>query len=230
MIRFDAVVERLALAAFNRRPVLLVIARDGGFMGVTAVDGDRLGNPLAADGLREKASGGLGLPVLCEPTVKGLAGFVHDAIERAPLAFHPDRGLIHPPAAAHRARAAVERLCPLRTVLHDPALDRRVVDRHPALLQQFFHMPIAHGVGDIPAHAHAHDLLWDMGALEAHRHRHSPSLSTRSHREGSYPKLPPMKTCDRTAQKARARVNHGYYRQVYTALDDPQRAAITRVL
>jgi TnpA family transposase len=42
--------------------------------------------------------------------------------------------------------------------------------------------------------------------------------------------LPAFSTLQRAAQKARAQVNHGYYRQVYAALDDSQRAAITRVL
>jgi hypothetical protein len=37
-----------------------------------------------------------------------------------------------------------------------------------------------------------------MGSLEAHRHRLAPSHSTRSYREGSYPKSTQMKTCDRT--------------------------------
>ena len=42
--------------------------------------------------------------------------------------------------------------------------------------------------------------------------------------------LPAFSTLQRAAQKARAQVNYGYYRRVYDALDDTQRAAITRVL
>jgi TnpA family transposase len=42
--------------------------------------------------------------------------------------------------------------------------------------------------------------------------------------------LPAFSTLQRAAQKARAQVNYGYYRRVYDALDDTQRASITRVL
>jgi hypothetical protein len=42
--------------------------------------------------------------------------------------------------------------------------------------------------------------------------------------------LPAFSMLRRAAQKARAQVNRGYYQQVYAALDDPQRAALTRVL
>jgi hypothetical protein len=62
----------------------------------------------------------------------------------------------------------------LRAVLHDPALESGV-DWHPVLLHEFFHMPIAYGVRPIPAHAHEHDLLREMGPLAAD-HPCSPSL------------------------------------------------------
>ncbi len=42
--------------------------------------------------------------------------------------------------------------------------------------------------------------------------------------------LPAFSTLRRAAQKARAQVNHRYYQQVSTALDDTQRGAVTRLL
>jgi hypothetical protein len=42
--------------------------------------------------------------------------------------------------------------------------------------------------------------------------------------------LPAFSTLRRAAQKARAQINHGYYHQVNTALDDVQRATIHRLL
>jgi hypothetical protein len=42
--------------------------------------------------------------------------------------------------------------------------------------------------------------------------------------------LPAFSTLRRAAQKARAQVNHRYYHQVSTALDDTQRLAVTRLL
>ena len=42
--------------------------------------------------------------------------------------------------------------------------------------------------------------------------------------------LPAFSPLQRAAQKARAQVTYGYYKRVYEALDDTQRAAITRLL
>ena len=42
--------------------------------------------------------------------------------------------------------------------------------------------------------------------------------------------LPAFSTLRRAAQKARAQVNHRYYHQVFTALDETQRFAVTRLL
>src|SRR6266850_1922770 len=79
------------------------------------------------------------------------------------------------------------------TILQDPAVDRRVVDGHAALLHQCFDMPITQGIRHIPAHAREDNLLREMGPFEAHPHRLSPSLGTADHRGRSYLKLPPMK-------------------------------------
>jgi hypothetical protein len=178
--------------------VLFIVALNGGCIRLTAIDGDLVGHAVAMDRLGEKAERGLGIPVLREQKVNGLAGLIDRSVQVPPLAFHSDIGLIHPPAASHWALAAVERLFQLGTVLHDPALDGRVVDWHPALLHQFFDMPITQGIRHIPPYTHQNNILWEMGTLEAHRHRLSPSLATTDHGGRSYRKSPQMKTCDRT--------------------------------
>ena len=58
------------------------------------------------------------------------------------------------PADVHRPLPAMKGFLQLRTVLHHPALDRRVIHINPALLYQFFNMTIAQGVGEIPPHIH----------------------------------------------------------------------------
>src|SRR5262249_27022669 len=40
------------------------------------------------------------------------------------------------------------------TVFHHPPLNSRVVDRHTTFLHEFFDMPVAQGIGDIPSHPH----------------------------------------------------------------------------
>src|SRR5215475_12426784 len=201
MILFDHIVEIFHLTDFDRSAVLLMVAFDRRFIRRAPIDGDLFGDPVTADRLRQQAQRGFSSSVLREEKVNGLPGLVHRARQIPPLAFHPDRGFIHPPAVPDRTLAAMKRLCQLRTVLHDPALDGRVVDWHPALLHPFFHMPITQGVGHIPAHPHANDILREMGSLEAHRHRLSPSLATTDHGGRSYRKSPPMKTCDRTGSR-----------------------------
>src|SRR2546428_11129590 len=68
-----------------------------------------------------------------------------------------------------------------------------ITDRHPALLHQLFDMPVTQGIGDIPAHAHEHDIWWKMGSLEADRHRRSSSLCLRSSQPESIPQMYPKR-------------------------------------
>ena len=64
MILFHHIMQIFHLADGDGRAVFLVIAFDGGFLGVTAIDGNRLGEPVAADRLLQKPERGLGVPVL----------------------------------------------------------------------------------------------------------------------------------------------------------------------
>ena len=120
-----------------------VIAFDGGFIGITAVDSNGLRKPVAADRLLQKPERGLCIAVLRQQKVNGLAVLIHRTIEVVPLPFDLDIGLVHAPADPHRALPAMKRLFQQGTVFHHPALDRGVVDGHSTLLQQFFDMSIA---------------------------------------------------------------------------------------
>ena len=64
----------------------LVVALDGGFIGVAAVDGDRLGETVAADGLFQKPERGLFIPVLRQEKVNRLALLIDRSIQIPPLA------------------------------------------------------------------------------------------------------------------------------------------------
>jgi len=66
--------------------VCLVVAFDGGFIGVTAVNGNLLGETVAADGFLQKPECRLFIAVLREQKVNGLAGLIHGTIEVIPLA------------------------------------------------------------------------------------------------------------------------------------------------
>src|SRR4029077_14797945 len=132
--------------------------------------------PMATDRFLQEPQGRLLIALLGEQKVNRLALLIHGTIEIAPLALDLDVRLVHPPTDPHRTLPAVERLLQQGTVFHDPTLDGGVVYRYPAFLQEFFDMPIAQGVGHIPAHTHQNDILGEMGTLEAHRHRLTPPL------------------------------------------------------
>jgi hypothetical protein len=142
VVLFHHVIEILDLADADRGAVLLVIAFDSGFIGLAAIDGDLFGHAVVMDRFLEKAQRRFGISVLGEQKVNRLALRVNRAIQIPPLPFDADVGLVHPPAAPHRALAAVERLFELWAIFQDPAVDRRVVNGHAALLHQFFDMPI----------------------------------------------------------------------------------------
>ena len=135
MILLHDIIQIFHLSDGDVRAVLFVIALDGGFIGITAINGDRLGEPIAANRLLQTPQRGFGVPLLREEKVDGLAVLIHRPIQIAPLAFDLNVRLVPPPADPHRALTPVECLFQQGTVFHDPALDRRVVDRDPTLLQ-----------------------------------------------------------------------------------------------
>jgi hypothetical protein len=65
-----------------------------------------------------------------------------------------------------------------------------VVNRHAALLHQFFDVAIAQRIRHIPAHAHEHDVLRKMGPFEAYRHLSSLLSIALEHGERSYLRWP----------------------------------------
>jgi hypothetical protein len=193
MVLFHDVVAVFPLPDDEVGAVCLVVARAGRCMGVTAVAGHLLRDPMPADGLLQQPERRLLIAMLRAQTVHGLALLIHGTIEGVPPAFHLTLGLVHPPPDPPGTLPAMKRLFHQGTVWHDPALDRRGVDRDPTLLPQLFDMPIAQRGGDLPAHAPENAVLGKMGPLAADRHCRSPSLGTLNHRERAYPKSTHMK-------------------------------------
>ena len=94
MILLDDVVEILDLADFNRRAVLLVVALDGGFIGLTAINRDLLRDAMTADRLGQKPLGRSLVALLSQQEVNRLARLIHGAIEVIPLPFDLDIRLV----------------------------------------------------------------------------------------------------------------------------------------
>jgi hypothetical protein len=159
MILFDDGVEVFDLAEFYRRTMFLVVTLDSGFIGVTPVNRDRLGDPIPAARLLEKPSRGVFVSVFRERKGNSLPVLVYRTIQRPPLAFHADRCFIHPPAKPDGPLAAVEYLFQLRAVSDGPPVDGGVIHLNPTFPHEFFHMPCAQRVGDIPADACQNNIL-----------------------------------------------------------------------
>jgi hypothetical protein len=69
MVLLYDIIQVFDLADGDGRAVLLVIAFDRGFIGVTAVNRDRVGEPVAADRLLQKPERGRCIAVLGEQKV-----------------------------------------------------------------------------------------------------------------------------------------------------------------
>jgi hypothetical protein len=108
MVLFDHVLQIFHLPGDDVGAVLLVVAFDSGFIGLTAVDGNGFGDAVTADRLRKKAQRRLCIPVLREQKVNGLTVRIYRPREITLLPLDPNMGLIHPPTDPDRALAAVE--------------------------------------------------------------------------------------------------------------------------
>src|SRR5262249_6862111 len=107
MVLFHDIIQIFHLPDGDGRAVRFVIAFDGGFIGVTAVNGDRLRDSVAADRLLQKPQCGLCIPLLGEQKVNGLAVLIDRSIQIAPLPLDLDGGLVDVIVTTHKTIALV---------------------------------------------------------------------------------------------------------------------------
>jgi hypothetical protein len=98
MVLLHDIVSIFDLTDFHGRAMCLVVALDGRIIRVTAVNGDHLGEAIAADGFLQKPKRRLCIPVLCEQKIDGLAVCVDRTIQIPPLAFDTNVCLVQAPA------------------------------------------------------------------------------------------------------------------------------------
>src|SRR5471030_222623 len=67
--------------------------------------------------------------------------------------FDLDVGFVHAPAAVDRAFVLAGQFLNQRQEANSPPVDRRMVDRHAALLHDLFQVPVAQRVSHVPANA-----------------------------------------------------------------------------
>src|SRR5262249_61354744 len=100
--------EILHLADRDRGAVLLMVALDRGCMGVAAVTGDGLRQPITADGFLQGPGRRLFVPALRQENVHGLAVFLPGPRAIEPLTLPRDASLLHDPAHPHPPPAPIE--------------------------------------------------------------------------------------------------------------------------
>ena len=152
-----------------------MIALDGRGLGFAPINGDLVGQAVAANRLVQEAPSCRLIALLAQQKGNGLAVLVHRTLEIGPLAFHFHRGLVHAPAHPQRMLAPVECLFKLWTGLHPPTIHRRVVNRNPPFLYEFFGMACAQRVRETPTAPHEDELWGELRTLEPDRYRLAPS-------------------------------------------------------
>lgn len=131
MILLYNLLKILYLTAPAGGPVILGVALDRPFLGRAAIKRNLRRHPMAADGLRAKALGGLRVARLRQEESNGRAVVIHGALALALRAFPLDVRLIHPPAEPARALTALARLLALWAVRDDPSVNCRGVQFPP---------------------------------------------------------------------------------------------------
>src|SRR5471030_342323 len=144
---------------------------------LSIVHGDLVGNTVLAHGLVEEAFRGGHVPLGGQKKVDGFSLLVDGTVKIFPDAFDLDVGFVHAPAAADRAFVLAGQFLNQRQEANSPPVDRRMVDRHAALLHDLFQVPVAQRVSHIPANADQDHIDWETHPFEI---EHVDSSSVRA--------------------------------------------------
>ena len=94
MVLFHHIIQILDLPDDDVGAVGLIVALNGGCIGLTAIDGDLLGYAVAANRLLQKPQGRLLIPLLREQKVNRLALLIDGAIQIPPRPLDADIGIL----------------------------------------------------------------------------------------------------------------------------------------
>jgi hypothetical protein len=151
MVLFHEIMQVLHLVDADGRTVCLMRARDGRFIGLFPVHGERCRHPVTAERWRQQVPRSRGISVLGEENGNGVPGRIQRPLPLPPLAFDPNVGLIHAPALPHEPLAAVARLFQWRAVSEDPPVDEGMLCLDPTFAQECFDVARAQRLGDHPS-------------------------------------------------------------------------------
>src|ERR1019366_3918332 len=145
--------------------LLPIVVLDSGVVRAALVDVDDLGKAVVLDGAREEAPRRTTIAFGGQQEVDGVPLLINRAIPIPVLAANLDVRLVQSPAFADRTDAAfalpfAKGFLQHRNQLDDPAVNGGMIDEQAALLHHLFEIAQTQRVGDIPPHAHQHDVQW----------------------------------------------------------------------
>jgi hypothetical protein len=148
VILFDNVVQILFLADLDRRFPSGVDRLQGSQILSALIDRYGLGVAILVNCFFEISPGRSLVPSGSKQKINGVYRLVDSPVEIPPLTPDPNVGLVHPPALADRPFAPSKRLLQDRQQLERPTMNRRMIDRNPALGHHLLKMTL--GSADMP--------------------------------------------------------------------------------
>src|SRR5450631_837795 len=174
MVLLDNVVEVFALSDHDLGALLPIVVLDSGVVRAALVDVDDLGKAVVLDGAREEAPRRTTIAFGGEQEVDGVPLLINRAIPIPVLAadleilMYVSSNLQRLPTTP-KPRFALpftKGLLQHRNQLDDPAVNGGMIDEQAALLHHLFEIAQTQRVGDIPPHAHQHDVQWKALPLD----------------------------------------------------------------
>lgn len=153
VVLFDSVVEVFDLAHQDRHIAAGVDRIDRRLVGATLVHRDLVRIAVRSHGLVEEALRRSHVALCRQQEIDGLALLVDGAVEVFPDALDLDVRLVHAPAVTNRALVFARHFLDQRQEADRPSVDRRMVDRHAALLHHLLEVPVAQRISRVPADA-----------------------------------------------------------------------------
>jgi hypothetical protein len=168
-------VERLALPDADRlqassgsipQPVLAIAGNDCLTVRLAAVNDDAFGTSMARQGLAEQALGSLQVTVIAEEELNRVANAVDGAVQIRPATADLDVGFVDMALSGDPTLSTVEALEQQRREMHDPAVDRRMVEADATPRRHLFQVAQAEIVSQVPANGQEDHRPIEMAPFE----------------------------------------------------------------
>lgn len=115
---------------------------------------------------KKKRLGSFRVSCRTEKEIECVSLRIDGSVEIDSRPFHLDGGLIDPPGASGRLQIGMARPFQLRSIVLDPAVNRRMIDMQPAFPHHFFQITLAQRIAEVPTHAQENGVSLKMTPFE----------------------------------------------------------------